>query len=281
MRKSFAGIGICALNILAVLAMSVFGAYEAPAADYLNGSGCSVSNVGYLSELAQEYERRTGTKVFVRGGGSVVGIEDLRRGKVDFAAACRGKEEGDPEEIRFVQVAWDVLVFIAHNSNPVDNVSLDQVREIYSGRLKNWKQLGGRDMAIRTFLSRPKKGLSGVEASINKMILNGREPAKSAYIVPVASSGIVEQMVEDTQAGFATSGYTSARKRNVKMLTVDGVAPTLRNIISKRYRLRRPLFILIPEHPAPAAKKFLDFAVGKEGQEFIRSRGVVPVMGAK
>ncbi len=88
----------------------------ATAADYLTGSGCSVSNVGYHNDLAKDYERRTGVKVFVRGGGSVVGIEDLRGGKVNFAAACRAKEAGDPNDLQFIQVAWDVLALIVHKT---------------------------------------------------------------------------------------------------------------------------------------------------------------------
>ena len=70
---------------LAVTLLLLFAPPDAHSADYLSISGCSVSNVGYLTELAKEYERRTGEKVFVRGGGSVVGIEDLRSGKVDLA----------------------------------------------------------------------------------------------------------------------------------------------------------------------------------------------------
>lgn len=69
-----------------------------------------------LIELAKDYERRTGVKVFARGGGSVVGIEDLRGGKVNFAAACRAKEAGDPNDLQFIQVAWDVLAFIVHKT---------------------------------------------------------------------------------------------------------------------------------------------------------------------
>jgi len=251
------------------------------AADYLTGSGCSVSNVGYLTELAKDYERRTGVKVFVRGGGSVVGIEDLRSGKVDFAAACRPKEAGDPEDVQFVQVAWDVLVFIVHKTNPVGNITLDAVRDIYSGNVTNWKQLKGMDAPIKTYISRPKKGLSGVEASTRKMVLNGIDPVLSPHIYTVASTGIVEQMVDGTPEGFATTGYSSARKRNVKMLKVGGVPPTYNNIVGGRYPMKRPLFILVPKSPKPAVKRFIDYVLGKEGQQFIRSQGVVPLMDLK
>jgi phosphate transport system substrate-binding protein len=276
--KARAGIKIILAAFLLLFLWLVGNARTSLAADYLTGSGCSVSNVGYLTELAKDYERRTGVKVFVRGGGSVVGIEDLRNGRVDFAAACRPKERGDPEEIEFVQVAWDVLVFIVHKTNPVGNITLDSVRAIYSGNINNWKQLKGMDAPIKTYISRSKKGLSGVEASTKKMVLNGKDPAVSPNIYSVASTGIVEQMVEGTTQGFATTGYTSARKRNVKMLRVDGVAPTLRNIVGGRYQLKRKLYILVPKNPKPEVSKFVDYALGKEGQKFIRSQGVVPLM---
>jgi phosphate transport system substrate-binding protein len=252
------------------------------AADYLTVSGCSVSNVGYLTELADEYEKRTGAKIFVRGGGSVVGIEDLRSGKVDFAASCRPRDAGDPADITYIQVAWDALAFIVHKSNPVENVTLDEVRSIYNGKTANWKQLkGGREAPIRIFISRTKKGLSGVEASTKQLVLNGKEPVETANTVFVASSGIVEQMVEENAEGFATTGISSARKRNVKILKVNGIAPTNKAIINNQYPLKRPLFILVPKHPKPEVTKFVDFTLSKAGQRFIKSLNVISILDVK
>ena len=270
-------------RILLLLMSSGFlfmSAYAYPA-DSITASGCSVSNVGYLTDLAKEFEKHTGTKVFVRGGGSVVGIEDLRSGKVDFAAACRNRETGDPEDIEFIQVAWDALVFIVHKSNPIENISLNEVRSIYSGQINNWKKLGGRDMPIKIFVSRPKKGLSGVESSMKNMVLNGKSPVESPHTFSVASTAIVEQMIDDTPGGFATAGFTSARKRDVKMLKVNGVAPTYKNIIKNRYEMKRPLFLIIPRKPKEDVRKFVDFALSREGQQFIRSQGVVSLLDIK
>ena len=265
--------GVMAVLLLASLLFQAVP--DAFAAGYLTASGCSVSNVGYLNELAKEYERQTGVKVFVRGGGSVVGIEDLRHAKVDFAASCRAREEGDPQDVRFVQVAWDALVFIVHKTNPLNNISLETVRSIYAGKVTNWKALKGADGPIKVFISRPRKGLSGVEASTMALVLKGKAPRESENTTFVASSGIVEQMVEKTPEGFATTGYSSARKRAVKMLKVDGVAPTTKSILGGRYALKRPLFILTSTHPRPEVSGFLDFVLSKAGQQFIRSQGVV------
>ncbi len=250
-------------------------------AHYLTASGCSVSNVGYLTDLAKEYERRTGEKVFVRGGGTILGIEDLRSGKVDFAASCRGRITGDPADIRFIQVAWDALAFIVNKRNPVSNITLNQVRAIYSGRITNWKQLHGPDAPIKVFISRSRRGLSGVEISTMAMVLNGKEPVNTPDTVFLASTGIVEQMVEETQDGFAATGFSSARKRDVKMLKVNGVFPTQKTIITKRYPLKRPLFLVVSSTPKPEVRRFVDFVLSREGQKFISSRGGVSLFDVR
>ena len=271
---------IC-LPALVIVLLLLYYPPNAYSDGYLTASGCSVSNVGYLTALATEYERRTGGKIFVRGGGSVVGIEDLRSGKVDFAASCRSRDETDPEDITFVQVAWDALAFIVHKSNSVDNISLEDVRSIYAGKITDWKQLGGSSGPLKVFISRSRSGLSGVEASTRQLVLGGVDPVKSHRTLFVASSGIVEQMVEETPEGFATTGILSARKRNVKILKVNGVAPTNKAIIRNQYPLKRPLYLLIPKSAKPEVKGFVDFTLSREGQQFIRSLNVISLLDVK
>jgi phosphate transport system substrate-binding protein len=274
-RCSFVAVPLLLLSFL------LFSPSGSDAADTLTASGCSVSNVGYLTDLAKEYERRTGIKVLVRGGGSAVGIEDLRSGRVDFAAACRSRSSGDPGDVTFIQVAWDALVFIVHPSNPLTSLSIDNVREIYAGRTTNWKQVKGPDLPIKVFISRSRQGLSGVEASTNAMVLKGREPVETPNTLFLASTGIVEQMVEMTPEGFATTGITSARKRRVKMLKIDGISPTVGTIVRKRYPLKRPLYILLPKPPKPAARQFVDFVLSRDGQQYLRSLNVVSLLDVK
>ncbi len=268
------------ITIVIAFMFPAFFAYEA-SAQHLTASGCSVSNVGYLSDLAKDYEKLTGIKIFVRGGGSVIGLEDLRSGNVDFAASCREGIEGDPEDIEFIPVAWDALVFIVHKSNPVNGISMETARAIYAGKTANWKELKGNDAPIKVFLSRPTKGLSGVESSTRKMILNGVEPPKTPNTSFMASTAIVEQMVEKTPEGFATTGFSSARKRDVKLLKVSGAAPSKENIVAGRYPLKRPLFLVVPKNPKPEVKKFVEFVLSKKGQRLISSYGVISLLDMK
>ena len=267
--------------LLLFLTASLSNQQSAYSSEYITGSGCSVSNVGYLKELAKEYERLTGVKVLVRGGGTMVGIEDVSKGKVDFATSCRIKAADDPEDIEFIQVAWDALAFIVHKSNPISNISIDDVRAIYEAKITNWKQLNGKDSPIKVIVSKPSKGLSGVWTSTKEMVLKGKEPVETKNTVSLASTGLVEQMVEKTPEGFAASGISSARKQNVKILKVNGVYPDKKNIINNKYPLRRPLFLVVPRNAKPETKKFVEFVLSKKGQQFISSQGVVSLLNVK
>jgi phosphate transport system substrate-binding protein len=253
--------------------------------EQLTGSGCSVSNTGYLTDLAKDYEKLTGVNMFVRGGGSLVGIEDLRSGRVDFAASCRHRFANDPDDkdIDYIQVAWDALTFIVHKSNPIDNITLDNVRAIYAGKITNWIELGGGNAPIKVFISKPQMGpgLSGVDTSTRELVLNGQDPVQTPHTIFLASTGIVEQMVEKTAEGFATTGFSSARKRDVKMLKVGGIYPDKKNISKNIYPFKRPLFLLLTKEAKPEARKFIDFALSRKGQELISSYGVVPLVDIK
>jgi phosphate transport system substrate-binding protein len=270
-----------AVFLLSVSLLIFFCLAPSAYSESITGSGCSVSNVGYLQELAKEYERQTGVKVLVRGGGTVVGIEDVRNGKVDFAASCRKKSSDDPADVDFIPVAWDALAFIVHKSNPLNDVSLEEVRAIYAGKITNWKQLKGNNSPIKIFVSKTKKGLSGVEGTTRELVLKGQEVVETPNTLFLASSAIVEQMVEDTPAGFATTGFSSARKRDIKMLKVNGVSPDKANIKNNKYPLKRPLFLIVPHKARPAVKNFVDFALSNKGQRFISSLGVVSLADLK
>lgn len=267
------------LALLTFLGMADPG-WGAPAKQ-LVASGCSVSIVGYLSDLAADYEKLTGVKMFVRGGGSVIGLEDLITGKSDFGASCRGKRPDDSAEIRFVQVAWDALVFIVHPANPIDSISLAEARLIYEGKLRDWHRLRGPAGSIRVFLQRPTQGLSGVEDSIRNLVLGGMPPVPGPNVVELASTGIVEQLVEKTREGFGASGFSSARKRAVKMLSLDHVKPTRETILNRSYPLRRPLYLVVRDQPKPEVRAFLDFVLSPKGQELIGSYGAVSLRDVK
>ena len=253
----------------------------AQASEALTGSGCSVSIPGYLADLAKEYEKASGIKVSVRGGGSILGLNDLQEKKVDFAASCQAKRAGDPVDFEFITVAWDALVFIVNPANPVSTISYKDVRNIYEGRVTNWKQLGGPDLELRSFISTP-EGMGGIGESLENTILEGQRPkSQSNSSLQASSVAIWEQLVETTPGGFASTGFASARKRRVKMLKVNGVMPTKENIISHTYPLRRPLYLVIKKDARPEVRKFIEFVLSKKWQKFISDYGIPSLLDIK
>jgi len=267
-----------ALGFIVLLAL---GSPAVLCAQSLTGSGCSVSVPGYLKDLAREYEKRTGVRMVVLGGGSVRGLNDLAEGRTDFAASCQSKTAEDPEDFEYHIASWDALVFIVNKANPISDITLEQVRAIYEGHINNWKQLGGPDLALISVITSPKVG-GGIVEALAKYVLNGKRPTEQKNsTMQTSSPAIWEQIVEEMPEGFASTGFGSARKRAVKMLTVGGVAPTKENIVSGRYPLRRPLFIVVKKNARPETRKFIDFTLGPTGQALISSFGMPSLTDVK
>jgi phosphate transport system substrate-binding protein len=265
---------ISGAGILLFLVCLILMPLPAAAQGTLTGSGCSVSVPGYLADLARDYEKETGTNVLVLGGGSIRGLADLKEGRMDFAASCKSKTADDPEDFEYITASWDALVFIVHKSNPLNSITPQQVRDIYEGRINNWNQLGGPDLNLISVITTP-QGFGGVGEALSKHVLNGQRPQpQKNSTVQASSTTIWEQIVEEKREAFASDGFGSARKRNVKMLKVNGVAPTRENIISGKYRYRRPLFIVIKKDANPETRKFVDFVLSNKGQKLISSYGM-------
>jgi phosphate transport system substrate-binding protein len=269
------------LPVLTLILCLFFPHVSAGAAETLTGSGCSVSTAGYLVDLAKEYEKETGVKMHIMGGGSLRGLTDLGASSVDFAASCKGPTRQDPPDQEFIRVAWDALVFIVHKSNPVSDITPEKVHDIYEGNITNWKQLGGLNLPIKSFISTT-QGMGGIGQSLTNTVMKGKPVTpKGNYSMQASSVAIWEQLVEKTPEGFTTTGFSSARKRNVKMLKVNGVSPTKANIISDKYPLRRPLYIVLKKDARPETKRFLEYVLSKKGQSLISSYGMVSLSEVK
>ena len=262
------------ISKLLLLAFLFLPTVHAKASEPLTASGCSISNVGYLNDLAKAYEKETGQKIFIRGGGSVVGLTELGEDKVDLAASCKSKDPKDTHDLKYSPVAWDALVFIVNPANSVSNISPQQVKDIYEGNIVNWKTLGGSDLPLKSYIS-SLIGMGGIGETLSKYVLDGKWPQTTANSSMQASSvAIWEQKVEVTPEGFASTGFDSARKRNVKMLSVNGVAPTKSSIVSGKYPYKRYLYLVTTKDPKPEVAKFVKYALSKKGQKLISSFGI-------
>ncbi len=243
--------------------------------------GCGITKNAFMKELAAGYEKKTGIKIDIYGGGATRGIRDVVSSQADIGGSCRYKIEGAKDEYSatFRPVAWDALVVIVHPDNPVKNVTFEQVRAIYLGEITNWKQLGGNDAPVR-LLARESK-ISGVGRAIRRLIFaNYYQEFKAAELFK--SSGPLEKAIEKDINAVGITGISSVRKRNVKSLLLEGIEPTYENIRRGYYSLYRPLYLVFDNRGKQSheVKRFINFAHSRAGREIIRNSGTVPYLDA-
>jgi len=256
---------------------------QAVAADpvTLKWVGCGISKKAFMTELAQAYQKKTGVIIELQGGGATRGIRDVASNDADMGGSCRYKIGSAREEGRAIlePVAWDALVVIVHPDNPVQNISFDQIRGLYLGKITNWKQLGGNDAPIRLMARKGK--ISGVGRALRKLVFaNYNQEFKATEFVK--SSGPLEKAVVKDVNAIGVTGISSARKRKVKNLKLDGKEPSYDNIRKGDYGLYRPLYIAMNRggKQYKEVDKFIKYAHSAEGRKIIRNNGTVPYLEA-
>ncbi|BAO45298.1 phosphate ABC transporter substrate-binding protein [Thiolapillus brandeum] len=248
----------------------------------LHWAGCGITKKAFMKELSTEYEKIYGVPFVLEGGGATKGIRRVKNRSVDLGGSCRPKLSGVAEE-RFVHmtpVAWDALVVMVHKDNPVSDISLGQIKDLYEGKITNWKELGGNDAPVELLVRKGK--ISGVGYTLRRLIWGDpNQEFKGSKEYP--SSGPLEKAVETNPNAIGISGISSASKRNVKLLSVEGKTPSFENIQSGNYLMYRPLYITYMTRNNPRireVKRFISFALSKRGRAIIRAQGVVPYLDA-
>jgi phosphate transport system substrate-binding protein len=243
--------------------------------------GCGISKKAYVSELAKAYEKRTGVKIDIQGGGATRGVREVAGVTADIGGSCRNRIWGHAEEkgVTMVPVAWDALAVIVHKDNPVEDISLEDLRRVYLGEIKNWKELGGSDRPILLYARDGK--ISGVGRTIRKLLFADYEQEFAASEIFPSTGPLEQQLVSEPDA-IAMTGISSARKRDVKILKLEGKYPTYENVKNGEYLLYRPLYLVYNENNpnVETIKDFIKFADSEEGQDVIRANGTVPYLEA-
>lgn len=269
------------INLLAIGLLLNMGQAIAEEPVTLKWVGCGISKKAFMKELAAAYQKKTGVIIDIQGGGATRGIREVAANNADMGGACRHKIGNAPEESRayLEPVAWDALVVIVHPDNPVDNITFDQIRGVYLGKITNWKQLGGNDAPIRLMARKGK--ISGVGRALRKLVFaNYNQEFKPTEFVK--SSGPLEKAVVKDINAMGITGISSARKRKVKNLKLDGKEPSYDNIRKGEYGLYRPLYLAMNRGGAKFAEvqKFIKYAHSREGRDIIRNNGTVPYLEA-
>lgn len=246
----------------------------------LTWTGCGITKKAFMGEIANTYKAKTGVAIKLTGGGATKGVRAASAGTTDIGGTCRhvltdasGKKHAEEVNAQLTQVAWDALVVIAHPDNPVSNISLDDLKKLYEGEITSWKELGGPDKRI-VLVTREGKN-SGVGYMFRHLVFGDPNLAFKARSLKVKSTGPLEKKVEKTVTAMGMDGISSAKKRTVKFLSINGVSPTKENIASGAYPLFRPLYLALGKTASPEAKAVVDYVLSAEGQAIISKQGTV------
>lgn len=243
-------------------------------------AGCGVTKKAFMTELARAYETKTGIKISLQGGGATRGIRDAAQRKVDIGGSCRmnlPEEERTELYAEMHPVAWDALAIIVNKNNPVQDLSTDQIKAMYMGQITNWNQVGGPDAPVRMYTRRGK--ISGVGYAIRQYIFKDSNiEFKTEY--QVNSSGPLEKAVETDVNAIGITGISSARKRDVKILSFDGKIPSYENVRDGHYGLYRPLYIVTGPSSSKQVKEFISYIRSEEGRKILRVNQTVPYQDA-
>lgn len=278
---------ICLAAITFIFSVSAFAASTKNSIQ-IKGSDTMV-NLGQA--WAEKYmEKNPGDFIAVTGGGSGTGLSSLISATCDITMSSRNikdkeialaKQKGvNPNEII---VALDGLAVVVNPSNPVSKLTLDQLAGIFTGRISNWRDLGGKDEKI-VLLSREVNSGTHVyfkEHVLRKLDPNSKEEFSPGALMLSSSQAIADEVAGNSSAiGYYGMGYISAKQKPVAIAKDEAseyVEPAIENVINNKYPISRPLFLYTNGLPQGLVKKFVDFTLSEEGQKIVLATDFVPV----
>ncbi|MBN2403712.1 MAG: phosphate ABC transporter substrate-binding protein [Spirochaetes bacterium] len=224
----------------------------------------------FAEKLADQYMQiYPDAYITIQGGGSAVGIQSALSGAAQIGMADLVTLPEEAKALCSVIVARDGIAVIVNLKNQVNNLTSSQIREIYNGKIDNWKDVGGKDHPI-TVISREEG--SGTRSSFESIIKN--VSLTNNAIIQDSNGTVRETVVNDINTiGYISHGLVNDK---IKPVLVNGIASTEEEIIKGRYALVRPIFFLTKETPKEKIKDFIDYILSKPGQETIKQNGLIP-----
>ncbi|MEI6562794.1 MAG: phosphate ABC transporter substrate-binding protein [bacterium] len=223
----------------------------------------------FAEKLAEQYmPTHPAVSITVQGGGSSLGIQSALSGAAQIGMADLVKLPPDAAALNSIVAARDGIAVVLNPANTVGALTLDQVRDIFCGKIRNWKDVGGLDHPIAVI---SREAGSGTRSSFEQIV--GNVKLSGDALIQDSNGTIRETVANDANAiGYLSHGLVNDK---IKAATVDGLSCTEENIMAGTYKLVRPVFLLTKADASPACRAFLDYVLSPEGQELIHKKGLI------
>lgn len=216
--------------------------------------------------------------ISVRGGGSGVGITALIEGRTDIANSSRkireeemktGREKGIM--IKEIEIAKDAIVVVVNKQNPINNITIEELRKIYTGEITNWNKLGGPNQPI-VVVSRDMA--SGTFEVFKEIVTKNFRLSENCLML--ASNNAIATTVSTTPwaIGYIGLGYLT---EDLKPLKLENVEASEKTVKDGSYKLARPLYFYLNGEPKDHLKKFIEFTISESGQKLVKEIGFIPL----
>jgi phosphate transport system substrate-binding protein len=276
------------IGISCVLVVLVAGCGGGKKAIQIKGSDTMV-NLGQA--WAEAFMKdNPGASIAVTGGGSGTGVAALIGGTTDIAQASRNME---PKEIaqaekkgvepKEIHVANDGIVLVVNLANPLSKLNIKQLSDVFTGKTKNWKELGGKDQKI-VALSRERN--SGTHIFfVEHVVKLGDKKSKNEFAPSVlmmpSSQAIIEEVISNPAAiGYVGLGYLTSKEKALAIAGQTGgayVLPSVKTVTAKQYPISRSLLFYTKGEPSGEVKSFVDYVLSPAGQKVVLKMDFVPL----
>lgn len=236
------------------------------------------TSVGPTMEvLAEAYQKNNDVKIEIQQVGSSAGIKNTIEGTSNLGMASRDLKDEEAQSAEGTEIAIDGIAVITNSANKITDLTMAQVKDIFTGKITNWKEVGGNDAEI-VVVSREEG--SGTRDGFQEILgFESGDLIKNAQISD--GSGNVKSIVEGNEnaISYISFGYV---KDGIKAVKIDGVEANDDNVLADKYQISRPFLVVSKKDGlSEAAKAFVDFIMSEDGQNIIAEEGFIKAIDKK
>lgn len=221
-------------------------------------------------KLVEEYNiNHSDVKINVQGGGSSLGIKTAHEGIADIGMSSKELDDDDKQSLKEYEIGRDGIVLVVNTNNNVSDLTKNQLKDIFSGKITNWKEVGGSDNEIHVVV---REAGSGTLNAFEDIVMNDTK-IKSDAVVQSSTEAVKQSVKQDENAvGFVSFAHLSS---DVNAINVEGISPTNVTIADGSYELQRPFLFVVKGEPTGELKEFIEWTNGPEAQKILESEKII------